>query len=376
MPRIYTKTFYDPTNFQRCNACKMPLHGTPAGQWTYSKPLKKFYHTKCFIGMMASAPKPVTQPSPAPPAQPSQSTQTQAQQTMPTYAAPISNGHDNWIKFVHTIRPIVEKTGLGIAASPRFSYAGAKYLALTNAHLTVDTAMQICDGALFEGLSESVISKLRADIKTQAQQFFGTVRPNGTYQLNAPFAISLDSYHCQTRTILTLMQAGLYPFLHGAPGAGKTHLAMQLAQETRLPFVLLPCSPDMLRSEILGTRNPLAMPGTPSYQPSAFFDAWCNGGIIMFDECGNAPGSFLNLLNSALAQNSILFPSGISQPVTKHKNCYIIFADNSNLWGDDPKYPERQDAGSAFRNRLWYVKFDYDTALETRVVSSILERKS
>lgn len=173
--------------------------------------------------------------------------------------------------------------------------------------------------------------------------------------------------HMQCSEVISVWKQGEYPFLYGAPGAGKTTLIQQVAEQCQLDFLLIPCSQDMLRSEVLGTKNPL----NGEYYPSHFYHCWRNGGIVLFDEVGLAAGTFLNLLNGALAQHELRFPNG--DRIKKHEHCFIAFADNSNLWGTDPIFSERQDAGGAFRDRLTYIQFQYDTKLELHVIGKILD---
>ncbi len=118
----------------------------------------------------------------------------------------------------------------------------------------------------------------------------------------------------------------------------------------------------MLKSEITGSVSPL----NQIYMRTIFRNAWENGGLVLFDECGLAPGAFLNVLNSALEQKIICFPDG--QTIKIHENCFLCFADNSTLYGNDSLYPERTDVGGAFRDRLTYVEFPYDEALELQIL--------
>lgn len=172
--------------------------------------------------------------------------------------------------------------------------------------------------------------------------------------------------HYQCERIVRKLKQGKYPFLHGSPGAGKTTLVLQIAEAAKLEPVLIPCSPDMLRSEVIGNKSPLS----GEYFPVPFYEAWKNGGVVLFDEVGLAPGSFLNMLNAALAQQELRFPSG--ERIQRNAHCFIVFADNSNLWGRDDQFPERQDAGAAFRDRLTYIKFEYDNTLQETILRNIL----
>lgn len=177
--------------------------------------------------------------------------------------------------------------------------------------------------------------------------------------------IELEGKHKQTSLIKTLLKLREYPFLYGSPGAGKTHLVISLAEDMGLESVTIPCSSDMFKSEMLGSVSPI----NGNYFATAFRKAWENGGVIMLDEAGLASGAFLNVMNAALAQKEIRFPDG--RRVKMHPHCFILFADNSALYGNDPLFPERQDAGTAFRDRIAYVKFEYDEKLESRIVLAI-----
>lgn len=175
--------------------------------------------------------------------------------------------------------------------------------------------------------------------------------------------IALNGKHNQTPYIVTLLRMREYPFLFGAPGAGKTHLALSLAKDMGLPFVNISCSPDMFKSEIIGSVSPV----NQRFFQTAFYSAWKDGGVILFDEICLASGAFVNILNAGLAQQEMLFPNGERIPM--HSNCFLLFADNSAGYGNDPMFPERQDLGQAFRDRVSYVKFEYDTTLELQIIT-------
>lgn len=176
--------------------------------------------------------------------------------------------------------------------------------------------------------------------------------------------ITLTGKHKQTDLIKIVLSMREYPFLFGAPGAGKTHLMLSIAQDMDLDFVNVSCANDMFKSELLGSVSPVS----GNYYATAFYHAWEKGGLILLDEVGLASGAFLNVLNAGLAQREIRFPNG--KRVQMHPHCFIAFADNSALYGNDPLFPERQDAGTAFRDRISYIEFEYDTDLEFKIISA------
>jgi hypothetical protein len=175
--------------------------------------------------------------------------------------------------------------------------------------------------------------------------------------------ITTSGKHKMTSLIKTVFAMREYPFLFGAPGAGKTHLMLTIASDMKLDFVNISCANDMFKSELLGSVSPVS----GNFYATSFYNAWENGGLILLDEVGLASGAFLNVLNAGLAQREIRFPNG--KRVRMNDHCFISFADNSALYGNDPMFPERQDAGQAFRDRITYIKFEYDEELERRIIA-------
>lgn len=167
--------------------------------------------------------------------------------------------------------------------------------------------------------------------------------------------------HKVVKKIKRRLRRRKFCFLHGAPGAGKSYLADQLAQDMNIRFLPISTSEDMFKSELIGSKSPVS----GNFIETLFYDFWKNSGLVLIDESGIANGSFLNVMNNALANKKLTFPSG--ETVTMHEHFFIMFADNSNLWGDDPLFPERQDAGGAFRDRLVYCKTEYDEDIELMV---------
>lgn len=182
--------------------------------------------------------------------------------------------------------------------------------------------------------------------------------------------VVLEGKHFQAKRVLWHLRQGEYPLLWGSPGSGKTHLAQSIADEAGLRFVLLTLNPDSTKGEFLGNRSPL----NGKFFPTAFYKAWKRGGLVLLDEIGMALGAISNVLNAALEQREILFPNG--RRVKMHEHFFLVLADNSNLWGTSARFPERNDLGSAFRDRLSYVGFEYDEALELRILSNIHPAKA
>jgi MoxR-like ATPase len=134
-----------------------------------------------------------------------------------------------------------------------------------------------------------------------------------------------------------------------------------------IDFYAISCAPDMFKSELLGSVSPV----NGQYIKGLLYDAFKSGGVVLLDEVCLASGSFLNVLCNSMANRSLRFPNG--ELVKMHKNFFLILADNSTGYGNDPLFPERQDVGQAFRDRVKYVNFTYDTALELSVITGIMK---
>jgi MoxR-like ATPase len=177
--------------------------------------------------------------------------------------------------------------------------------------------------------------------------------------------IKVSGKHEKCSLIKTILRLRRYPLMWGSPGSGKTHLFTSIMQEMELPSSIVTLSQDSMRSEQLGSKSPL----NGEYFTTDFRKIWEHGGGMLFDEIGLANANLVNIFNAALEQRVINFPDG--KTVKMHENCFVLFADNSNLRGCDPLFPERQDLGGAFRDRLSYIQFGYDESLELDILKKI-----
>lgn len=176
-----------------------------------------------------------------------------------------------------------------------------------------------------------------------------------------------DCHYQVGEDIKGLLAEREYPLLHGIPGTGKSFVCEQIAHDMQIEYYPITMSPDMYLSNLLGTVSPVS----GKYQSTKFRSVWDNGGLVLLDEVALSNGTFLSTMNNALSNKILSFPDGTLRRA--HKHFFLIAADNSNLWGDDPLYPERQDAGGSFRSRISYVNFKNDERVELKVVTTIFK---
>lgn len=152
-------------------------------------------------------------------------------------------------------------------------------------------------------------------------------------------------------------------YLYGAPGSGKSHVARQIAQELKLEFSYVSVNPQSPASLLLGYMDAHGV-----YRESELFRRWRDGGIFLFDEQDNCSSSLLTILNGMLASDLASFPCGM---VPKHVDFVFIGAGNTTGRGGDWQFPERRKIDEASIDRLAFIGWAYDEALELALTLQI-----
>lgn len=145
-------------------------------------------------------------------------------------------------------------------------------------------------------------------------------------------------------------------YLWGAPGSGKSHVARQIAKELKLEFSYISVNPQSPASLILGYMDAQGI-----YRESELFRRWRDGGIFLFDEQDNCSSSLLTVLNGMLASDLANFPCGM---VPKHQDFIFIGTGNTSGRGGDWQFPERRKIDEASIDRLAFIQWGYDEAME------------
>lgn len=145
-------------------------------------------------------------------------------------------------------------------------------------------------------------------------------------------------------------------YLWGAPGAGKSHVARQIANELGLEFSYISVNPQSPASLLLGYMDAHGI-----YRESELFRRWRDGGVFLFDEQDNCSSSLLTVLNGMLASDLANFPCGM---VPKHQDFIFVGTGNTSGRGGDWQFPERRKIDEASIDRLAFIRWDYDNDLE------------
>lgn len=178
-------------------------------------------------------------------------------------------------------------------------------------------------------------------------------------------AVRIEGAHKDFARILQTVQAGrvnnrFSVWLYGDPGSGKSTIWEHVAEALSLPFYPLSLT-DMTpasRVEGYGTAD-------GRHVPTDVYKAYTEGGVLNISEIGNANGSLLTSLNSAIANGHGSFP--IVGKVKRHPDFVLGVDDNTPGLGPTQAFPTRRKQDMAFRDRFVFLKVDYDLDLEQRL---------
>lgn len=180
--------------------------------------------------------------------------------------------------------------------------------------------------------------------------------------------------HHQLPQLIQLARAGVRCFyLYGAPGAGKSHAAEQLATALGGTFHGLSLERATLATALIGYQDAM---GTLRKGPFILAVEAATADpdhlhVFDLEEADNSNASVLTTLNAALsAPYQILTPWGA---YTMPRNLIVYATGNTSSRGAHPAFPERRPFDAAFRSRFRFVNWTYDLALERAVARAIAD---
>lgn len=189
-----------------------------------------------------------------------------------------------------------------------------------------------------------------ASVRANSPQIIEVKRQNGET------AVVKDA-HCLMPRLLKLLSADFHVYLWGPAGSGKTTAALQAAEALGHAAEIDTLDPTTFRSMVQGYMTPQ---GEPVH--TAFTRCWCEGKVYVGDEMDNAPGHVQTLFNSALANHHAPLAWG---NVAKRET--FAFVGTGNTPGRPTRdFPDRKPMSAAFMDRLYFVHWPIDPAIECR----------
>ena len=164
--------------------------------------------------------------------------------------------------------------------------------------------------------------------------------------------------HKAFKRALDCATIGVPTYLVGPAGTGKSTIARSIAKALGRQFY----SSAKLSSEfqLVGYRD-----AAGNYSPTAFYEAFTQGGVFFFDELDASHPDAVVALNDAIASREFTFPCDTT-PTKAHKDFYILAAGNTMTRGADRQYTSRKPLDAASVDRFLFIDIDYDNDLEVR----------
>ena len=187
-------------------------------------------------------------------------------------------------------------------------------------------------------------------------------------------AVSMEGevMHEKFPRMLQLAGARKNILLCGPSGAGKTHVAGQIAKAMGLEFASQSCAAGVSESQFTGRLIPVSAGGAFEYDPAPLVTMYEKGGVFNFDELDNSDPNTLVYINQLLSNDS--FTLSIRRgniKVKKHRD--FIAVGTANTWGTGATamYSARQqmDTATMERFRLGQILIDYSPQIEARLAS-------
>ena len=169
--------------------------------------------------------------------------------------------------------------------------------------------------------------------------------------------------HNRFTDILHTVGAGVHAYLVGSAGTGKSTIGKQVADSLNVPFASKSVSGQTPESALVGY-----MAGGGNYVGTEFRRIFEFGGVFLLDEVDNGNPNVLNVLNSALANDSMAFADGM---VSRHKDFVAIATANTYGNGATAEYVGRNPIDKAFLNRFATIDIDIDENVEDAMLKSV-----
>lgn len=150
-------------------------------------------------------------------------------------------------------------------------------------------------------------------------------------------------------------------FVYGPAGSGKTHTVVQVGQSLGLDVYSISVNEQTTKTDFLGYYD-----ATSHLIRTAFREAYEHGGMFILDEIDAANPNVLTVLNSALSNDFMTFPDGL---VHRNKRFYCVCTANTTGDEVNVQYVGRNVLDAATLDRFIRVFFDYDDALENKLLT-------
>ena len=167
------------------------------------------------------------------------------------------------------------------------------------------------------------------------------------------------AFHPMFDTIKTILSlGGDAVYAYGPAGTGKTHMAVQLAEEFGLTMTSNGCIYQPY--ELVGFVD-----ANGNYHETPFVRSLRGGGVHLFDEFERSIQQATVICNSVLANGFIDLPNG--ERVNVHPDFHLFACGNTNGEGATEDYGTAQKFEASTLDRFTTIEVNYDEAVEMKL---------
>lgn len=196
-----------------------------------------------------------------------------------------------------------------------------------------------------ERMGEAITIKVQKKLVKEIR----VVLPDGT-------KVEAGVQHKQFHELLTVISAGVHPFIVGPAGSGKTKVAEEVAKVLGLEFLPQSFNAQTPSSQLFGYMDAMG-----NYVSTVFRKAFEFGGLWLADEIDRGSGNVLTGLNAGLGNGYCSFPDKV---VKRHEKFVCIASANTYGRGADRMYVGANQLDEATLNRFVQMEWEYDEELE------------
>lgn len=211
---------------------------------------------------------------------------------------------------------------------------------------------------MMEEYAPELANKMKENFSEWVAKTYGPIEQKVTFVVPEHGKVE-GTTHEMFETVLTYVLADEPVLLTGPAGTGKNVICQQVAEAMNLPFYF--SNAVTQEYKLTGFTDAYG-----NYQPSQFYKAFTEGGILMLDEMDASIPEVLVILNAAIANRYFDFPAPIGK-VEAHPDFRVVAGANTFGTGADYTYSGRYQLDGASLDRFAVVEIGYSPKIERSI---------
>lgn len=249
-------------------------------------------------------------------------------------------------------RAVIERELRRCVISPRATVNGVKLVK------SGCTLAQTLDATILDRVDEDARTVLESVLTPRVRERLQHERQADAKAVRTPYE------HRRADLLLKMARAGVFVWLTGPAGSGKTTAVSAVAKTLNLRFRFTGAIET--RYDLMGFVDAHGRETV-----TALRDTYQHGGVFLFDECDASMTGATLAFNAALANGHSDFP-GCVDPIQQHPD-FLCFAAGNAINGSTTEYTGRNTPDAAFLDRFVVLRWPYDEDLELEIAQSVTQ---